>query len=219
MSAVDVRVEFVQGSVTEGRELVLVNASNTNAQLGSGVSGAIRRACGPQFQAQILEALQSRFAGPMPPGEVLLTGAGAHHTAKWVAHVAVMDYRQGMGPHSFPTIDTIRTGCERLWEALERVPGAGPLSVAMVALGAGTGDLGVAESTRVAVETLKAHGQRAASSRIERVRFYGYLAHELVPMARALVQEYPEVLRRLPSEVRHGLETAPAWDGRWHAAE
>lgn len=208
-------VEFVQGSLTDGRELVLVNASNTNAQLGSGVAGAIRRACGPHFQAQVFEALHSRFGGPMPPGEVLLTLAGTHRTAKWVAHVAVMDYRKGMGPHSFPTLDTIRKGCARLWEVLETLPGAEPLSVAMVAVGAGTGDLSVAESARIAVETLKVHGQRTASSRIARVRFYGFLDHELVPMARAVAQEYPEVLRSLPAEVRHGLETTSSSSGRW----
>lgn len=204
-----VRVEFVQGSLTEGRELVLVNASNTNAVPGSGVSGAIRRACGPHFQAEVLEALRSRFGGPMPPGEVLLTLAGAHRTAKWVAHLAVMDYRKGMGPHSFPTLETIRKGCARLWEVLETLPGAEPLSVAMVAVGAGTGELGVGESTQVAVETLKAHGQRTAASRIGRVRFYGFLDHELVSMARAVVQEYPEVLRELPAEVRRALAAAP----------
>ncbi len=211
-------VEFVQGDLTEGRELVLVNASNTNAQLGSGVSGAIRRACGPQFQAQVFEALQARFGGPMPPGEVLLTQAGTHRTAKWVAHVAVMDYRKGMGPHSFPTVDTVSTGCARLWEVLETLPGPEPLSVAMVAVGAGTGDLGVAESTRVAVETLKAHSRRRATSRIARVRFYGFLAHELLPMATAVAREFPEVLRSLPAEVRHGMETASSSSGRWSAA-
>jgi O-acetyl-ADP-ribose deacetylase (regulator of RNase III) len=215
-----VAVEFVQGSLTDGRELVLVNASNTNVLLGSGVSGAIRRACGPQFQAQISEALQARFAGPMPPGEVLLTTAGLHRTAKWVAHVAVMDYRKGMGPHSFPTLDTVRAGCTRLWEVLETLPGAEPLSVAMVAVGAGTGDLGVGESTRIAAETLKAHGRRTPSSRIGRVRFYGFLSHELVPIAKALVHEYPEVLRSLPAEVRHALEgPSTSSSGRWPAAQ
>lgn len=210
-----VRVEFVQGSVTDGNELVLVNPSNTNAQLGSGVSAAIRYACGPRFQAEIFQALQSRFGGPMPPGEVLLTTAGTHRTAKWVAHVAVMDYRKGMGPQSYPTLETVRSGCAHLWEVLEIAPGTEPLSVAMVALGAGTGELGVAEVTQAAVETLKVHGQQRGSSRIARVRFYGFLAHELVPIAKAIAHEYPEVLQHLPAEVRRGLTTASTTSGRW----
>jgi O-acetyl-ADP-ribose deacetylase (regulator of RNase III) len=199
------KIEFVQGSLTDGGETVLVNASNTGATLGSGVSGAIRRACGPAFQGQVHEALQAKFKGPMEPGQVLITHAGAHPRAKWVAHVSVMDYRQGMGPQSFPTLDTIKRGCERLWEALETVPGGEPLSVGMVALGAGTGDLGVAEPTRLAAETLKAHASAFPHSHIERVRFYGYLDHELWPIAEALVKVFPEIRPTLPANIQRLL--------------
>lgn len=197
-------VEFAAGSVTEGTELVLVNASNTNAQLGAGVSGAVRRACGPQFQGQLLEALQAAFGGPMPPGEVLLTHAGAHRTAKWVAHVAVMDYRRGMGPQSYPTLETIERACQRLWPLLETIPGDEPLSVGMVALGAGTGDLGVANPTRIAAQSLAAHCARGPS-RLARVRFYGFLAHEQLPMAKELVQVFPAVKDTLPAALRAQL--------------
>ena len=47
----------VHGSLTDGAETVLVNASNTNCELGSGVSGAIRRACGLGYQEHIMAAL------------------------------------------------------------------------------------------------------------------------------------------------------------------
>lgn len=194
------RIEFAQGSLTEGAETVLVNASNTNAALGSGVSGAIRRACGPQFQAQILETLKVQYGGPMTPGDVLVTHAGTHPRAKWVAHVAVMDYRNGMGPHSFPTLETIEKGCARLWPALEALEGTEKLSVAMVALGAGTGDLGVTNPTRIAATSLAAH-LRLGRTRLERVRFYGYLTHELAPIAGELVKVFPEVKATLPPEL------------------
>ncbi|MEW5739441.1 MAG: macro domain-containing protein [Myxococcota bacterium] len=199
------KIEFVQGSLTDGAESVLVNASNTGATLGSGVSGAIRRACGPAFQGQVHELLQAKFHGPMSPGQVLITHAGAHPRAKWVAHVAVMDYRRGMGPQSFPTLETINRGCQQLWDALESIEGKERLSVAMVALGAGTGDLGVAEPTRIAAETLQAHLARVPNSRIERVRFYGYLDHELWPMAEALVKVFPEVRDQLSPELRRRI--------------
>jgi len=199
------KIEFVQGSLTDGSEAVLVNASNTGATLGSGVSGAIRRACGPAFQGQVHEALQAKFKGPMEPGDVLVTHAGAHPRAKWVAHVAIMDYRHGMGPQSFPTLETVKKGCERLWEALESIPGGDKLSVAMVALGAGTGDLGVAGPTRLAAETLKSHAAAFPTSRIERVRFYGYLDHELWPMAEALVKVFPEVHAALPKDLQRRI--------------
>jgi O-acetyl-ADP-ribose deacetylase (regulator of RNase III) len=196
------KVEFTQGSLTDGHETVLVNASNTGATLGSGVSGAIRRACGPAFQGEVHQALAAKFHGPMAPSQVLVTGAGTHPHARWVAHVAVMDYRHGMGPQSFPTLKTIERGLVALWNELEAIPGGEPLSVAMPALGAGTGDLGVAEPTRLAAETLKAHAARVPDSRIGRVRFYGYLQHELRPIAEQLVKVFPEVWETLPPDLK-----------------
>lgn len=199
------KIELQQGSLTDGHETVLVNASNTNGQLGSGVSGAIRQACGPRFQAEILEALQARHGGPMRPGGLLVTTAGAHPTAKWVVHVAVMDYREGFGASSFPSLELIRTSCERLWDVVETLPDAGPHSVAMVALGAGTGNLGVAEPTRIAAETLKAHLAIHTGSRLERVAFYGFLIHEYLAMAHALVKVFPELRASLPADVQRQL--------------
>jgi len=194
------RVTLEQGSLTDGHELVLINASNTNAQLGSGVSGAIRQACGPKFQGQVLEALKAKFGGPMEPGQVLMTHAGAHPRAKHVAHVAVMDYRQGFGPQSMPTLDTIRTCCERLWSELERL--GSNVTVAMVAMGAGTGNLGVVDPTRITAETLKQHLRAVTNSRLERVTFYGYLPHEYAAMAKVLLPIFPEVEAGLSAEVR-----------------
>ncbi|NMO13273.1 hypothetical protein HPC49_02775 [Pyxidicoccus fallax] len=190
-----------QGSLTEGDESVLVNASNTQAQLGSGVSAAIRAACGRGYQARVFEALQHRFGGPMQPGEVLMTDAGEHPRARHVAHVAVMDYRDGFNASSYPTADVIRTGCERLWDEVERLPESG-VSVAMVALGAGTGNLGVVEPTRIACETLKAHLALHTNSRLARVTFYGYELHEYLAMASELVRHFPELAASLPDEVR-----------------
>jgi hypothetical protein len=60
----------------------------------------------------------------------------------------------------------------------------------------------VAEPTRLAAETLQAHCARVTHSRIERVRFYGYLDHELGPMAEALVKVFPEVRDTLPPELK-----------------
>lgn len=88
-------VALKQGSLTDGDETLLVNASNTNLQLGSGVSGAIRKACGTTFQAALDELLEKR-GGPLEPGDVVLTNAGAHRRARYIAHVAVMDYRGGV---------------------------------------------------------------------------------------------------------------------------
>lgn len=200
------RVELRQGSLTDGDELVLVNASNTNAQLGSGVSAAIRAACGAGFQKHIADELKRQKGGPMTPGDLFITGAGEHPRARYVAHVAVMDYRYDMGAASYPTADRIRTACERLWEAIELLPADGMLSVAMVALGAGTGSLGVREPTRIAAETLKAHFAIFPKPRIDRVRFYGYQPVEHLAMAAELSKHYPEALAELTPEQRAHVE-------------
>jgi O-acetyl-ADP-ribose deacetylase (regulator of RNase III) len=202
------RVTLEQGSLTDGHELVLINASNTNAQLGSGVSGAIRHACGPKFQGHVLEALKAKYGGPMAPGQLLMTDAGAHPRAKFVAHLAVMDYRNGFGSQSMPTLETIRTCCENLWSELERLqpPAGQPLTVAMVALGAGTGNLGVIEPTRITAETLTEHLRLVRTSRIAQVTFYGYLPHEYAAMAKVLLGYFPEVVTGLSAEVKGFIE-------------
>jgi len=196
------RIEVVQGSLTDGDELVLVNASNTNAMLGSGVSGAIRRACGGDaYQQHLFDELKRQKSGPMFPGDVMLTDAGSHPKAKWVAHVAVMDYREGFRGESAPDLGRIRLGCERLWDALDTLPER-QLSVAMVALGTGTGGLGLRDSVKVSAETLKAHCAIFAASKIARVRFYGFATQEYVAMAAELMTHFPEVKATLPADVR-----------------
>ena len=173
-------VSVRQGSLTDGDEDVLVNASNTNVALGSGVSGAIRAACGKGYQEHIARELAARVGGPMKPGHVLVTDAGAHRRARWVAHVAVMDYRDGFTGSSYPTNELVRAACVRLWAAIEAIDAPGPLSVAMVALGAGTGNLGVRAPTEAACETLLAHVAAHPRSKIGHVVFYGYALHEFL---------------------------------------
>jgi O-acetyl-ADP-ribose deacetylase (regulator of RNase III) len=194
-------VSITRGSLTDGHESVLVNASNTNCALGTGVSGAISRSCGPRFQEQVSLELTRKFGGPMKPGQVLITHAGKHPRARWVAHVAVMDYREGFSGDSFPSNGTIRTGCESLWDSIETIVGDGKLSVAMVALGGGTGNLGVREPARIAAETLKAHAAIHKNTRIEKVVFYGYLEQEYVAMAEVLLELFPEISASLPKDV------------------
>jgi O-acetyl-ADP-ribose deacetylase (regulator of RNase III) len=186
----------VRGSLTDGDEILLVNASNTNAALGSGVSGAIRRACGAGYQEHIVKELERRFGGPMEPGDVLVTDAGAHPRARWVAHVAVMDYREGFTGRSFPTLALIERASANLWRAVEAVPE--PVTVAMVALGAGTGQLGVREPTRIACETLAAHLAATPQTKIARVTFYGWELYEHMAIADVVRAAFPQ------AEVAHG---------------
>ncbi|RKG76429.1 macro domain-containing protein [Corallococcus terminator] len=206
MSAPLPEIDVALGSLTDGSERVLVNASNTNVQLGSGVSRAIRLACGPDYQEHITEALQARFRGPMDPGQVLVTDAGEHPRAKWVAHVAVMDYRHGLSASSAPNLARIQVCCVNLWNALEALPDDGtPLTVAMVALGAGTGGLGVNDPVRLACTTLKTHLSARESSRIGRVVFYGFELPQYLNILEVVTQHFALPEEALPAEVREYL--------------
>jgi O-acetyl-ADP-ribose deacetylase (regulator of RNase III) len=181
----------IHGSLTQGDEDVLVNASNTQGELGSGVSGAIARACGPGFQAVVSAALKEAFGASMAPGDVLLTSAGKHARARHVAHVAVMDYRNGFTGSSYPTLATVERGCALLWNALETLPSPSPLSIALPALGAGTGQLGVRGPTQVACRTLAAHVEKHPQSRISRVVFYGFDLPEFLNIQDEVKAHFP----------------------------
>lgn len=194
-------IRVAEGSLTSGNETVLVNASNTQLALGSGVSAAIRAGCGKEFSS-VLSAELAKRGGSISPGTVVITHAGTHPRAKHVAHVAVMDYREGVSAKAFPTLELVRGACVSLWAAVGELP-TRPLSVAMVALGAGTGGLGLVDSVNVACETLL---KASASSPIERVTFYGYSLHEYLAMAGAVVRHFPEAAGSLSAEAKSALK-------------
>jgi O-acetyl-ADP-ribose deacetylase (regulator of RNase III) len=192
------RIEVRQGSVTDADVDVLVNASNTLGRLGSGVSAAIRTACGPGFQDAIFEALRAR-GGAAEPGAVWLTHAGSHPRARFVAHVAVVDYREGMGVEQLPDVARIQRASVALWQAIETLSVQTPVSIGMVALGAGTGRLGERVPTAQACETLRAHGASRSSTKIGRVVFHGYSTTEYANVA-DVVAQYFEI--QVPQEIR-----------------
>ena len=66
----DSAIELVQGDITELATDAIVNAANTQLQLGGGVAGAIRRKGGPAIQADC-----DRH-GPIRVGEAAITTAG-----------------------------------------------------------------------------------------------------------------------------------------------
>lgn len=187
----NVKIEVRHGSVTDvdADVDVIINASNTLGQLGSGVSGAIRVACGAGFQDTIYAALEKR-GGAMTPGDVILTHAGSHPRAKFIVHVAVMDYRTH-AKHVFPDAARIRKGSERLWKILDDALPNGSYAIGMVALGAGTGSLGVRLPTTIACETLKAHLAERTTSKIGTVRFHGFTNIEYVNVLDIVSASFP----------------------------
>ncbi len=76
-------VRIVQGDITKESVDAIVNAANTDLQLGGGVAGAIRRAGGPSIQEEC-----NRLK-PVGLGEATATRAG-RLSAAHVIHAAVM---------------------------------------------------------------------------------------------------------------------------------
>lgn len=193
-------VTVAQGSLTDGDERVLVNASNTEVALGSGVSAAIRVACGPGYQEHIRDELKRARGGSLEPGDVFVTDAGSHPRAAYVAHCAVMDYRAGSTGPSGPDEARIEQICRALWPAVDAL-GDGR-TVAMVALGAGVGNLGVRRPTEIACATLQAHLDAHPGSRLERVCFYGYQLHEFAVIAEVVSSFFEVPAGAIPAEVK-----------------
>jgi O-acetyl-ADP-ribose deacetylase len=132
-----VTVTLHHGSILEPAADALVNASNTRLVLGSGVSGALRRACGPALQ----EAM-SRIGGVAQDGYAV-TPAFAHGRVREIIHV--------------PSVSGSEAVITRAYEnVLRRAIEAGHSRVLVPALGAGVGGMSfeaTARALRRAVES------------------------------------------------------------------
>ncbi len=78
-----IKIEIVQGDITNADTEVIVNAANNEFWMGSGVAGAIKTAGGDVIEEEAMHQ------GPKMPGEAVFTGAG-RLPFKGVIHGAVM---------------------------------------------------------------------------------------------------------------------------------
>ncbi len=76
-------ITVVQGSILEVAADAIVNAANSQGIMGGGVAGAIRRAAGPEVEAE------ARRQAPIAVGQAVLTSAG-HTRFKGIVHAPTM---------------------------------------------------------------------------------------------------------------------------------
>jgi O-acetyl-ADP-ribose deacetylase (regulator of RNase III) len=175
-----VRLSIYIGSLVDpplGAHAV-VNASNPSVGLGSGVSGAIREACGgAAFQRECREALDDQFGDELGPDDCLVTSGGTSTAFRWVLHVPSVDYRHRdvqTGGSTGP--DRIRRCVRAAVAAAVELAGSenlpGQFVLATPLLGAGHGGLGAIASLDAMMSGLKdalaslEPSQRAALARI-----------------------------------------------------
>ncbi len=83
------------GSIVDCPTAAIVNAANSKLALGSGVSGAIRDACGgKEFQDECIEAVEDQAGGNLDLSGVAMTSGGSSQY-KWILHAATLDFSKG----------------------------------------------------------------------------------------------------------------------------
>ena len=134
------RVVIITGDLVEQDVDAIVNAANSDLQLGGGVAGAIRRAGGPSIQDEC------DAHGPVGVGEAAITGAGTLR-ARYVIHAASMS----LGGRT--TRSSLRSSMDHVFQLARRND---VRSMAVPAVGTGIAGFPIDECARVMAQSLMA---------------------------------------------------------------
>ncbi len=130
-----IKIDVQQGDITQVEVDAVVNAANNHLWMGGGVAGALKRAGGPEVEAEALTK------GPIPVGEAAVTTAG-RLPARYVIHAAVMG-------------QDLQTNAEKIRQAtrnsLLRADELGIKTIAFPALGTGVGGFPLSECARIMI--------------------------------------------------------------------
>lgn len=89
------RIELIEGDITNQTVDAIVNAANSSLMGGGGVDGFIHSKGGPEILAECRELRTSRYAGGLPTGEAVATTAG-RLPARWVIHTVGPIFQPGV---------------------------------------------------------------------------------------------------------------------------
>ena len=145
------RLEVVEGDITQLEVDAIANAANNHLWMGAGVAGAIKRAGGEEIEREAVAK------GPIQVGDAVATGAGRLR-ARHVIHGAVM------GQDLRTNGELVRRTTRRCLELADEL---GCRSVALPAFGTGVGGFPLDQCARIMV----AEGQTHEPVTLERVVF------------------------------------------------
>lgn len=131
------------GDLADSKVEAIVNAGNTWLKLGGGVSGVIRDRGGTKIQAELNRIKRGLPTGSVLQGEAVVT-SGGDLWARFVIHAAVV----GPEPVTAEIIKKCLTSVFRCASAV------GCRSIALPALGTGTGGLPMAQCAQVMAEEI-----------------------------------------------------------------
>ncbi len=147
------KIHILRGDITEMAVDAIVNAANTDLELGSGVAGAIRHKGGPRIQEEC-----DRI-GPVALGAAAVT-TGGNLRALYVIHAASMS----LGGRT--TQESLRASVR---SSLERAEEKGFQSIAFPAIGTGVAGFPMGDCARIMIEEVLKHLKTRSS--LERIYF------------------------------------------------
>ena len=150
------RIELVEGDITEQAVDAIVNAANSSLLGGGGVDGAIHRKGGPAILEECRTLRASRFPDGLPAGEAVATTAG-NHAASWVIHT--------VGPVYDPERDQAATLRSCYARSLAVADELGAATVAFPLISAGAYGWPLEDAVRQALDAL-----RGAETRVDEAR-------------------------------------------------
>jgi O-acetyl-ADP-ribose deacetylase len=135
------RLEVVEGDITQLEVDAVANAANDHLWMGAGVAGAIKRSGGEEIEREAVAQ------GPVKVGDAVATGAG-RLKARYVIHGTVM------GQDLRTNADLVGRTTRRCLELADEL---GCRSLALPAFGTGVGGFPLSECARIMVGVARAH--------------------------------------------------------------
>jgi len=152
-----VRIEIVEGDITEQRADAIVNAANSSLLGGGGVDGAIHRRGGSAILAECRALRATRFPDGLSPGQAVATTAG-DLAARWVIHT--------VGPVYDPRRDQAATLRSCYAWSLTVADEIGAETIAFPLISAGAYGWPLADAVAQALAALRAAETRLAEARL-----------------------------------------------------